>query len=386
MALLLDIEQLSDADSDEALETIYKAIGDGDEESLWSEHPSPFIRRLIELFTQRGLLRLAGLQEALEKWEERKQEGTDSQPPRPERMMLRWTPEEIELVRLYLTSIPTNSFALEDHMLLVDYLVQVYLPANEMRTEAEWLATRAVLMGRVQANLDEEQEITPSQADALIEAMPSTPVAAMEMFPSTSAQEAAAMEYTNARVAMNVQKITDDVRHKMRSTIIEHVQEQKLAGSPKGPSLQSKLNEKFGSLNRDMRRIAVTETGEAMNQSLVASLPKGSFVKRVERYKGACPFCRRIDGVVVEVVAADAPVKDPETQIWPGKDNIGRSASPRKRSGGSLIARADNERWQIPAGTVHPNCRGRWIKTMAPVKKDDDEFTVWLKNHLNPKK
>uniref|UniRef100_UPI0025A2F48C hypothetical protein n=1 Tax=Klebsiella pneumoniae TaxID=573 RepID=UPI0025A2F48C len=69
MALLFDLGALSEPQTDRALNQIYKALHthDGDD-SIWNPHESPFIRRLIELFTQRGLMRLEGFRTELEKW------------------------------------------------------------------------------------------------------------------------------------------------------------------------------------------------------------------------------------------------------------------------------------------------------------------------------
>lgn len=127
----------------------------------------------------------------------------------------------------------------------------------------------------------------------------------------------------------------------------------------------------------------MTEAGEAQTQGLIASLPIGSKVERIEQYKGACAFCRKINGVVAEVVAADAPNKDPATQIWPGKNNIGRSASPRKRLDGKLVPREAEEMWQLPAGLAHPHCRGTWFKLPDPNPSHDPSFAAWLEQHLN---
>jgi hypothetical protein len=147
----------------------------------------------------------------------------------------------------------------------------------------------------------------------------------------------------------------------MRKLIVDY-QEQVALGGTSAPreSLQTRLFERFGTLNRDWRRIAITEAGENMNQGLIASLPPGTKVKRIEQYRGACPFCAKWDGAVLEVVAADAPKKDWKTQIWPGKNNIGRSSAPRKKSPLGLVERTPEELWAPAAGLFHPNCRGRW--------------------------
>lgn len=173
----------------------------------------------------------------------------------------------------------------------------------------------------------------------------------------------------------------------MRTTIAEHVTQREL-GAPvvSGHSLETKLLDQFGTLNRDWRRIAVTEAGEAQTQGYIASLKPGQKVKRVEQYKGACAFCRRIDGVVVTVVEPSMENKDPDTMIWPGKNNVGRSASPRKRVGDLMVEREPDEMWTIPAGLVHPHCRGRWIPTIEERPGDDPDFAAWLRETLDPPK
>ena len=376
MTLLIDIAALSDRSTDHALELIHKAIGDG-EDTLWDKHPSPFIRRIVELFTQRGLLRLDGLRQELEQWMERARHSPAAIPPRPDGSMLRWSEDEIALVRIYLTRLSPEQFELDDHMLLVDYLVQKYLPENQLRSESEWLTTRSALMGRVQANI---AALSAKQADTVLDALPGmTEAAARFRF---SPRQIAVMNFASSRAADRVRKVSDDTRYRLRNTIRLHT-EQRVLGTPGLPgSLQTKLIDDFGVLNRDWRRIAVTEAGEAANQGMVSSMRDGDRLKRVERYRGACPFCRGIDGKIVEVVPPDQQVKDGATQIWAGKDNVGRSASPKRRVGRLLIDRGPGEMWWIPAGTVHPNCRGRWVTTASTREGDDADFASWLKSTL----
>jgi len=381
--MLIDISNLSEEDTDNALENIYKALGDGDQDSLWDHHPSPFIRRLIELFTQRGLVRMDALRQEWLAWMEGRRH-TGSPPPQQRPGMMRmWSPEEMQLVNLYLSALPSSAFTLDDHMMLVDYLVQRYLPADSLRTEAEWLTTRSALMGRVQANM---ATVTVAQADTIIGAMPLTVASARTRF-RLNPRQLAVLNFSASRAADRVQKVSDDTRYRMRTLIRRHTEGLTLKDSVfSGRALQSKLVEDFGTLNRDWRRIAVTEAGEALNQGLVSSLKPGARLKRIEQYRGACAFCRKIDGREVTVVAPHQAIKDPDSNIWVGKDNYGRSASPNKRVGSSLIERTPDERWWVPAGTAHPNCRGRWVPVHRPKPGDDPEFAAWLKQTLGGKK
>lgn len=386
MALLFDLGNLSEPQTDRALNQIYKALHthDGDD-SIWNPHESPFIRRLIELFTQRGLMRLDGFRGELEKWLAGEKHRPGIVPARPDGSMQRWTVGERELVKLYLEALPPSEWTLDDNMLMVDYLVQRYLPADDLRTEAEWLATRSTLMGRVQASME---AMNSKQADTVLAALPSTVDEAAQFIPLTPLQ-VNVMRYGVARAAENVQKLADDARHRMRNVIMRHTSEQMLSGNGAAPrmssSLQTTLMDEFATLNRDWRRIAVTEAGENANQGYVSSMKPGTKLRRIEQYRNACAFCRKIDGKVVEVVAADAPEKDGDTQIWPGKTNIGRSAAPRKRVGNTLVEREPHERWWIAAGVQHPYCRGRWLPVIEDAPGDDTDFGDWLRATLGKK-
>lgn len=387
MALFIDIGDLSEPQTDRALNQIYKAIHNhGDDEAIWDVHPSPFVRRLVELFTQRGLMRLDGFRAELNQWIEGvKHKPVGTVPDRPAGAMARWTEAERQLVKIYLEALPPGSWTLDDNMLMVDFLVQRYLPADDLRTEAEWLATRSTLMGKVQASME---DIDAKQADTVLAALPSTVASATEFLPLTE-QQVNVMRYGVARAAENVVRLTDDVRHRMRNVIMRHTAEQMLAGHGEFPrpssSLQTKLSDEFATLNRDWRRIAVTEATENLNQGYVASQPPGTKIKRVEQYRNACAFCRKIDGKIVTVVEPDAPEKDGENEVWVGKTNIGRSAAPRKRIGGILVEREPEERWWIPAGAAHPHCRGRWVPTIQDRPGDDADFGEWLRATLGKK-
>ena len=378
MTVFIDFTLLSEPATNDALEYIFKSTHDHDK-GIWAPHESALIRRLIELFTRRGLDRLEHVKQAIIAWET----GVNYKPadaiPTPPGMMARWNADELALVKLYLESLPPELWTLDDHMMAVDYVVQRYLPADELATEAEWMATRAGMMGKVQANM--AGEATPKQADTVLAALPSTVAAATQMFQLTTLEQNT-LAFGKMRAVENVRALTDDVRHKMRNVVMRHVEEKVLTGDTSGRALEGQLLDEFATLNRDWRRIAVTEAGECQLQGFVASVKPFSKVKRVEQYGNACAFCKKIHGRIAEVVPADHPDKDGTTQIWPGKNNIGRSASPRKRVGDNLVPRTEDEMWWLPAGLAHPHCRGRWVPVLADEPGDDQEFGDWLRNLL----
>jgi hypothetical protein len=376
MALFIDLYALSDAATDSALEGLFKAHHDHDS-GIWKPHESPLLRTMIELFTQRGLTRLEHVKEQIIAWETGAHYKDGTKPLVRPGMMERWGKDELGLVRLYLESLPPFEWTLADHMLAIEFVIQRYLPLDELRTEAEWLATKSSLMGKVQANLDKEP--TLSEADKILAALPSTVASATEAFALGVAQKLS-LEYGAVRCAENVRSLTDEVRHKLRQTIMQYTEEKMLGAVTE--SLQTRLFDEFSQHNRDWRRIAVTEATECKLQGMVASVPPGTKLKRVERYENACNFCRKIDGRVVTVVSADHPHKDGDTQIWPGKNNYGRSASPKRRAGNELVNRTSDELWWIPSGAAHPHCRGNWVPTIEDRPGDDVEFGDFLRNLL----
>lgn len=379
MSLILDISALSCRHTDDTLEFLHKSISDGDDDAIWDEHPSPLVRKLVDLFTDRGLTRLEGVRKELAEWARGAKASGGEPLPRPAGAMERWTKDELKLVRIYLERLPPGKWTFDDHAMMVDYVVQKYLPLEELTTEAEWLATRSALMGRVQASLNAKD----SQANKLAAALPSTIEQAEKKFQLTPAQ-VETLRYAKAHAGENVRAFKEDARHALRSIVTRRAHERAI-GTEQG-SLQTELHDRFAILNRDWRRIAVTESGEAANQGYISSLEPGSQVKRVERYRGACPFCRRIDGTIATVVSPDKPDKDGETEIWVGKDNVGRSAAPRKRVGDKLVPRTSDELWWLPAGLAHPNCRGRWVPVARLKPGDDPDFHKWMMETLNPKK
>jgi len=377
MGLFIDIIDLDEPRTNAALEYLCKAGHDHDD-GIWAPMDSPLIARLVELFTQRGLARLDAFRTELLAWTEGHRHTAGERIARPAGVMERWNEAEKSLVKLYLEHLPPAEWTLDDHMMAVDYLAQRYLPPEDMRTEAEWLSARSSIMGRVQAAMS---EVDAKQADAMIMAMPGTTEAVAAAFGATQAQRAM-MDFAAQRCAENVRHLAESARHAMRGVIAEHVTQRALGVQGPGSSLETKLLDAFGTLNRDWRRIAVTEAGEAQTQGYISSLPAGTKVKRVEQYRNACAFCRKIDGMVVTVVDPGMVHKDPDTQIWAGKNNIGRSASPRKRVGNAFVEREADEMWTVPAGLVHPHCRGRWVPTVTDRPGDSAEFGDWIRAQL----
>jgi hypothetical protein len=68
--------------------------------------------------------------------------------------MQRWSPDKLAELKHYLETKPPKTFTREDHYLMVEWLVQRYLPKDDQRSEAKYQAALAVLQGRVDKNLE----------------------------------------------------------------------------------------------------------------------------------------------------------------------------------------------------------------------------------------
>lgn len=360
---------------DHALDGLHKALvdEDGRGHDIWAEHENPLIRALVEQFTARGLERNGAVREELARWIlGHYQVPPVASVPTPPGVIAHWTQAELDLVRIYLSS--RDRLSLDDWSLLIDYLFQRYLRPDELMADADWLTAKASMLGRVQAHLAGVVDAT-----ALLATLPSTTAEVVHAFKVADAAKAV-MEYGRVRTAENIVAATDRFRHAIKSEVLEH-QAQVMTGAPAG-DLQQKLFDRFADANRDWRRIAITEAGETTNQGVIASLPVGSKVKRIEMYNGACPWCKKIDGVVMNVVSADDPNKNGETDVWPGKTNVGRSSSPRKIVDGVLVPREASELYWIAAGVQHPHCRGRFIPLAEPKPGHDPDFAEWLRKRM----
>lgn len=380
--VFVNIGELSCACTDEVLGTLAKALSgeDGLGHDIWSEHYSPFVSSLIELFSSRGLLMLDKVKDELNAWITGKHyvpKGTGVT-GKPTGNPARLDANELALVRIYLENIAPGQFTAADWGLLVDYLVSRYMPYDTLQSEAEWLTVRSVFMGKVQANI---ASLTSAQADGVMSALPTTLAAARASFTPSHAIRFI-LDYGHARCADNVQAVSDATRHRIKRVIMAHQEQSLLGSNPPAHALQTQLFDEFAALNRDWRRIALTEVADNAGNGLIASLKPGTRVKRIEQYNGACAFCRKINGSVLTVVSPDKKDKNWDTEVWAGKSNVGRSGAKRKRIDDELVARSETELWKIAAGAIHPHCRGSWIVLEDAKPDDDPAFAAWLSAHF----
>lgn len=357
--LLLDIGPVADCHCNDAIEGMFKALSespDGDERSIWAPHDNPYLTVHVEDVTRRLQAILERIQDAIAQLLTGAPIGSLAKADVP---WLRWSPEQFEAVRFALEHKASEFYTLDDWMMVADYLIQRYLPDGVIEDEAEYLTVRATILGKIQARSG--QVLPPPDVMAVWATL--TPTLFAHVPPrALSPVELSIMEIAKTRAALHIGRVTEGVRGRMKDIIVQHVQA-KILGQKEGrdTALRSALFDAFGTLNRDFRRIAVTEAGECALTGYIASCAPGTRVKRMEAYRGACKFCKSIHGKVFTVVAADDPARNGVTDVWVGKTNAGRSASPNKRVGPILSERSPDERWWVACGVIHPHCRGAWV-------------------------
>lgn len=297
---------------------------------------------------------------------------------RPLKLIERWTPSHLAATKFYLESLPAGQFALDDWMLLVDYLVHRYLSPDDTRTEAEWLASRSAIMGRVQAAMG-AVEATPGPTVGPAAAPAPERVDSWRRQHVLSAEENAVLAFGREHCCESIPDLTDSDRCRMRDLIMDWQEATYLGNRAKtAESLQSQLFDNFGILNRDMREIAITEETNIRGNGLIASLPFGTRVRRFERHSG-CSFCRSVDGKVLTVVDPAAERKDFDREVWVGKTSVPPS-SRYYRGGTDLyrIKRGAKAMKYVAAGANHSECHGGWTVLSESSCPVDPVFSAWM--------
>jgi len=380
--LLLDIGAVPEAHCNNCIESLFKAMaadpsGEGDA-SIWRRHENPFIAQHIEdvtvwmqrilqaiqdeLIAYMGGKPLGDLRKAAE-WEDMRQ-------------------ARLDVVRARLEAKGPANFGIGDWMDLADLLMAEYLPEGVITSMADFMAVRAALLGKIKAAMDRSARPNPGAAAAIAAVLP---MRRRDLPPKVlTGVESAILDIAAARAAMFISDLADDTRKRIKAVLLERLQMQVLGEQGGTPEhLRSALFDEFGQLNRDWRRIAVTEIGEAHNTGFIAGQPLGAKVRRVEAYRGACDFCKSINGKTFRVVAPGDPQRNGNRDVWVGKTNARRSASSKRRDGGVMVERSPDERWWVAAGVQHPHCRGSW--TYVPDTKPagvDPAFMAWLNGEL----
>lgn len=366
---LIDLSGVPPCACNHGLEGLHKALSEGPDTSIWRPHDNPWLTEICEEFTRRGQDRLSGIQAGL----------FLALGMADQEMVLRKAelpPGESEGLKARLQK-PLGEYTPADWTHLVQTLVRSHMHPEDLQAQADWLSFRAFLAGRVAALSDQFPDWKPVQSLLTLVTRPDQGAA-----PPLSMKMYRAWDWARDRIGMFLTHMKEATEFRIRDAISSHIQQHGLSSRAK---LQSTLLDTFGALNRDWRRIAITEAGEVANQAYLGELKHGSKVRRIEHYVGACPFCATLNGQVF--IWSDRPLGDSFgwTHIWPGKTNVGRSMSPRKQTEDGLVERTESELWWPAAGVQHPHCRGRWVVIPDPKAPPgvDQAFHDWVKSELD---
>jgi len=236
---------------------------------------------------------------------------------------------------------------------LVDGFAEALLPASSVENAMASWALRSAMLHQIGERIKAVTE--PGGWDAFFKTIPK------------------AQQDVISWSKLHGAEFVTNMKAKARADIMDALVQSEMAGG-NHHDLSRVLFERLGVLNRDWRRIAITETGMAVsNGQLQAHLSAGGdweaiWVAGVR----ACPFCRKFNGQAFRVVPADAPRKDPATDVWPGKSNVGRSAHLYRKDG---TKRGPEELW-VPCQPLHPSCACVWtirrvLKSNAAKKADE---------------
>lgn len=386
--MLVDLGDAPETACTHCLEELFKAMAvspRGDDSGIWKPHENPLLRGLVEDWSSRMTALLRAMQDEFAAMMTGKPIGGDLRKAAYPGMV--WSQEDFDRARAHLASIPQEQWTLDDYMLACDFIIQRYLPEGVIRDEADYLTVRSALLGKIQATMDavaaRHYVFEAGQAAEIANLLPTSfrrvPVGVL------TPRETQTLAFARSRAGESISGLKEAQRARMKQLITEHLQAMALGQSDGGTveRLRTRISDTFALTNADFRRIAVTEAGDAQATGYIAAQPAGTMVRRIEAYADACDWCKSINGKVFRVVAPNDPTRNGETDVWVGKSNIGRSASPRKRQGDLLVDRPTEERWWVAAGAQHPHCRGTWGPAPGqPPKGVDPAFAAWLNTTL----
>jgi hypothetical protein len=259
----------------------------------------------------------------------------------------------------------------------IDEFVRKYF--TDKLPEAQTWIVRAFVIGKL---IETGERIGPRRLID-VEKLPATVKQAASDF-KLSLRETKALEWSASHGAEHLMNATNDTINRVQRVLFDNIKNRKGVRE-----LRRALEDEFFNdekeLNRNWKRVAISETNAAFNQGYLAQLKQGDWVVGFS-LPDACDFCATyIDGKIYPVIESGNKSLDYsgldesspeykrlawlwENTVWQNKDNFGRSFSRRKRMvtedgniEDNLLERKHHELWRvcIPA---HPFCRCRYIR------------------------
>lgn len=293
----------------------------------------------------------------------------------------------------------------------IDAFIKTYfLPIIE---ETKVWLLRAYVVGRFLAKSDTTAQIFSIESVAKL---PKFVQDAAKKY-GLSIEEAKALHSAVNEGASLMSNTTVSTMQTVRSAIYEST---KKHGDAKNllKELRELIVDDIGELNRDWKRVAISETNAMFNNGYLAMIKPGEYVVGISM-PDACDGCLELINGKVYKVRAHAPeaysTLDPrsakyielaeiwENEVWVGKNNFGRSNSRQKRIDPNTGNKKDNLREKhhhehsMPACPQHPNCRCRWIRINPDYQyvnndgqiklrvENEDEWLEWYEeNNIKP--
>jgi hypothetical protein len=187
-----------------------------------------------------------------------------------------------------------------------------------------------------------------------------------------------AVRFSRQHSAEYVTDMADRMKEQVRDVVAEGVEQ-----NTPPPEMARNLLEAFGAMNRDWRRVALTETAVAVSNGYLAQHEEGEWVVG-DTAVDCCDWCREhLQGRAFRLLdkAPLGPTEEESQEcVWVGKTNVGRSRYPVTAAGEE---RSFAERWH-PCIPAHPHCRCRWRKFNPALESIQpgsnrvvDKFNVW---------
>jgi hypothetical protein len=234
----------------------------------------------------------------------------------------------------------------------------------------EAAAVKSYIIGNIISSAEARQKAVRASIDSL----PKTLTDAVKLYQLNDV-DIRQINIAKLRICEAITRISDRSRHEVAKYVI-----QSQAERWENRQLQDKLFQEIidtnSNLNRDWQSVAITEGNTLANNGYLASQEPGTVVVGWS-HPDACGWCKaNINGkefIVREKNPGNYGHLDPksekyqelakiwETDVWVGKNNVGRSISNRKRGEDGLEERMHHER-AMPCIPAHPYGRCRYIR------------------------
>lgn len=268
---------------------------------------------------------------------------------------------------------------------LIDEFTEGYF--GQRIPEAQLWLIRAYIFGRFTAEADKTLAIIPK---VVLPADIPQELAEIGRRYNLTESELRAVAFVHNKAAINLTNTTQDTIRAVRRAITDSIQKREgVRGAEQ--RLKDMVFTDAGELNRDWKRVVISETNQAFQDGYIGKQGDGDYVIGISM-PDACPTCMELINNRVYRVSKNPPrdysnlqgddyyreAAKWEKTIWEGKTNIGRSGAKRKRinpfegnSSTNLRDRHHHEQ-SMPTIPMHPSCRCRWVSFDPELQFVDD--------------